>query len=103
MTIIKMHPFRKWLIEKLGGTVMIPGPMGQVKTLRVNQLNATMSLLATQDEETNEAMRRRARRSCAEKLADDLLENSLFDFEEIRDGYFWNIRGKIRVVVEGRR
>lgn len=100
MGIIKMHPFRKWLIEALGGTVMIPGPVGRVKTLQVNQLNVTQSLLLTDDDAENEAMSRRARKTCAEKLADDLLENSLIDFEEVRDGYFWNVRGRIRVVVE---
>lgn len=100
MGIIKMHPLRKWLIEALGGTVMIPGPVGRVKTLQVNQLNVTQSLLLTDDDAENEAMSRRARKTCAEKLADALLENSLIDFEEVRDGYFWNVRGRIRVVVE---
>lgn len=100
MAIIKMHPVRKWLIEALGGTVMIPGPVGRVKTLQVNQLNATQSLLMTENEEENEAMRKHARKVCAEKLAEDLLELRLIDFEEIRDGYFWNVRGRLRVVVE---
>lgn len=100
MGIVKMHPLRKWLIELLGGTVMIPGPVGRVKTLQVCQLNATQSLLATDEEETNEGMRREARIHCAQKLAEDLLEESLIDFEEVRDGYFWNVRGSLRVVVE---
>lgn len=103
MGIVKMHPFRKWLIELLGGTVMIPGAVGRMRTLPVNQLNVTQSLILSEDEETNEAMRHRARQTCAEKLADELLKNRMIDFEEVRDGYFWNIRGKIRVVVEGRR
>lgn len=101
--IVKMHPLRKWLIELLGGTVMIPGPVGRVKTLQVSQLNATQSLLATEDEEQNTAMRREARQNVAKKLAESLLEESLIDFEEIRDGYFWNVRGTLRVVVEDKR
>lgn len=98
--IVKMHPLRKWLIEALGGTVMIPGPVGRVKTLQVCQLNATQSLLATEDEAENYANRQHARKTVAEKLAEDLLAESLIDFEEVQDGYFWNVRGRLRVVVE---
>lgn len=43
--LVKMHPLRKWLIELLGGAVMIPGPVGRVKTLQVCQLNETRLLL----------------------------------------------------------
>lgn len=100
MGIVKMHPLRKWLIELLGGTVMIPGPVGRVKTLQVCQLNATQSLLATENGAENAANRKDARRRVAEKLAEDLLEESLIDFEEVQDGYFWNVSGRLRVVVE---
>lgn len=100
MGIVKMHPLRKWLIEALGGMVMIPGPVGRVKTLQVCQLNATQSLLATENEAENAANRQDARNRVAQKLAEDLLEESLIDFEEVQDGYFWNVRGKLTVVVE---
>lgn len=100
MGIVKMHPLRKWLIELLGGTVMIPGPVGRVKTLQVRQLNATQSLLATEDEAENYANRQHARKTVAEKLAEGLLAESMIDFEEVQDGYFWNVRGRLRVVVE---
>lgn len=98
--IVKMHPLRKWLIELLGGTVMVPGPVGRVKTLQVCQLNATQSLLATENEAENAANRQEARKRVAQKLAEDLLKESLIDFEEVQDGYFWNVRGRMRVVVE---
>lgn len=102
MGIVKMHPLRKWLIEKLGGTVMFQDPPMKVKTMGVCQLNTTQILLSSDDSETNEAMRRRARETCAEKLADSMLENGLIDFEEVRDGYFWNVRGTVTVVTEGK-
>ena len=101
MGIVKMHPFRKWLIEKLGGMVEVPGPPGRIRTLAVNQLNVTRSFMLMENEEEDEKTKTEARRECARKLADALLDMSLIDFEEIKDGLFYNVRGKIRVVVEG--
>ncbi len=62
-----MHPFRRWLIEKLGGMVEVQGPPGAVKTLRVNQLNVTRRFILMEKEEEDAQARIEARNECARK------------------------------------
>lgn len=80
MGIAKIHPIRRWLIEKLGGSVS-----------QVHQRTVVNSVLMTDDTATAECMIKRAREQSVRALMDDLVRNGYVQFQEWQDGIFWRI------------
>lgn len=91
MAIIKMHPFRKWLIEALGGTVMTGTRWPRVT------LGSAQSYLRSDDPEANGKMRFDAVEAALKNIVDELYGHDLMQVREERDGLFNVVRVSVTV------
>ena len=91
MAIIKMHPFRKWLIEKLGGTVMTEPRWPRIT------LGSAQSYLRSDDPQANGKMRFDAVEAALKNIVDELHGYDLMQVREERDGLFNVVRVSVTV------
>lgn len=91
MAIIKMHPFRKWLIEKLGGTVMTEPRWPRVT------LGSAQSYLRSDDPQANRKLRFDAVEEALRAIVDELHGYDLMQVSEERDGLFNVVRVSVTV------
>lgn len=89
--IVKMHPFRKWLIELLGGTVMTENRWPRVT------LGSARSYLRSDDPKANSKMRFDAVEAALRNIVDDLHGYDLLQVSEEPDGLFNVVRVSVTV------
>lgn len=91
MAIVKVGRIRRWLIEKLGGSVMTENRWPRVT------LGSAQSYLRSDDPQANSKMRFNAVEAALKSIVDDLHGYDLLQVSEEPDGLFNVVRVSVTV------